>query len=144
MGFHSNCFPIAQGCPKSVAKEINQGILDAGYIPLLLHFKSDSRVYEPIDYSDIVTASTNGAAVTLRNLFGTIQRASAFIGVNSGPMWAALSILGPQRCLCLDNRRDEYKKIIPKNRFKFTYQYDITKEYITEWLKRLPNQDHPR
>lgn len=138
LGFHSNCDPVTTGCPKNIAAEINKGVLDAGYIPLLLHFTSESDVYEPRNYKDLVLMSTKGAKVSLDNLFGALKHSFAYIGVVSGHMWSALSILGPERCFLLERCCGDSATILPKKDFKFTYQHAVTSKMITDWLNTLP------
>lgn len=137
MGFHSNCEPFKYGCPKDTSAVINKGILDAGKIPILLHFKSHSSVHEPYNYKDIVTMSTEGCAVSFDNLYGVLQHSFAYIGVNSGHMWAALGILGKDRCMCLEHARGEGELLIKDCSFKWVYQRDLTSSQITDWLKSL-------
>lgn len=138
LGFTSNCEPERYGCPKNIAEAIYTGVIEAGYVPMVLQFKTSPDVIEPRDYSSFAHNTTKGCALGMRNLIGLIQRSSAFIGVTSGPMWVALGCLGPDRCMCLDCRREESCKVVPLEKMRFVYQGDITKEYIVKWLQNLP------
>lgn len=138
LGFTSNCEPERYGCPKDIAKNIYDGVIAAGFVPMLLHFKTSSAVLEPNNYEPFIKNSTTGCAVNFRNLIGLIQRSHAYIGVTSGPMWVALASLGKDRCMCLENRRQESWKCVPLDKMRFTYQFDITKEYVKEWLLKIP------
>lgn len=138
LGFHSNCDPERSGCPKDIASAINKGILDAGFIPVLLHFTSEQGVYEPRNYKDHVLMSTKGAAVSIDNLYGALTHSFAYIGVISGHMWAALGLLGKERCFLIESCRGNGSPVLPSPDFKFVYQYEITSKMITDWLKGLP------
>lgn len=138
LGFHCNNSPVANGCPKNIAAEINKGVIDAGYIPLLLHFTSEKDIYEPYNYKDIVLMSTKGAKVSLDNLFGALKHSFAYIGVDSGHRWAALSILGQERCFLLERCCGDCATLLPPKDFKFTYHHAVTSKMITDWLNKLP------
>ena len=141
LGFTSGSSPESYGCPKDIAKRIYDGVLDAGFIPMAIEFKSEPTMVIPRDYSTFIKNSTRECAVKMRSTIGLIQRSHAFIGVTSGPMWVALACLGPDRCMCLDARRDECWKVVPLDKMRFTYQYDVTKESVSQWLKNIPETD---
>ena len=99
--FQGTALPNSVNCPEDKAKIIWDSILKIGLVPIECHFlhmfhNPSNRKYDFID------CSVRGAKARLQSLIGLIQHCYAFIGVASGPLVTALSIM-PQRTLMIEN-----------------------------------------
>ncbi len=132
--YHGTALPDSVGCPEPVARQIWQEIKEAGYIPVETHFihtfhNSVNVLYDFVDYH------MRDTTATLSNLFGLLQRLQAFIGVASGPVVAAMSIM-PERVMYLE-RNHPLKTYISDTRVQSVNVMDYKQDSICEWLGGL-------
>lgn len=117
------------------AKQLNKGVLDAGFIPVDTAMVSSGYVFEGESY---MACSLRGVEGTYEKLAGVIERCFAFIGTISGAYHVAQAIM-PERTLMLCPRAGEWQRL-----YRFAPPHinirDITAEKITEWLQSLPEK----
>jgi len=134
--FQGTALPNSVSCPPGVAQQIWQEVLDAGKIPIEVHFKH--VFHNPVNTRfGFVGRHVRDCRATLPTLIGLLQRCSAFIGVASGPFVAALSIM-PGRVMYLEraHRLESYIRNWPAaNRIDVNNSYEAGT--VTEWLKTL-------
>ena len=135
LGLCSNCRPFEYGVPRDKAKFIYDTCIDLGYVPIDVHFKteSDNSYNRPIDG---IRCSTRDAKTSINNLFGILQRSYAFIGGISGPLYSAIGCLGKERVMLVETRRGEWKRVL-KDPCKVVYINDLTPIVISDWLDSL-------
>ena len=135
LGLCSNCRPHEYGIPKDKAKFIYDTCVDLGYVPIDVHFKteSDNPYNRPVDG---IRCSTRDAQTSISNLFGILQRSYAFIGGNSGPLYSAIGCMGKNRVMLIEPRRGEWKRFF-KDPCKVVYVNDLTPIVISDWLDSL-------
>lgn len=132
--YHGTALPNSVGCPEPVARQIWQEVKQAGYIPIETHFihvfhNSVNELFPWIDFHMRETTAT------LSNLFGLLQRLQAFIGVASGPVVAAMSIM-PERVMYLE-RNHPLKTYISDKRVQSVSVMDYKSGSVYEWLEGL-------
>lgn len=99
--FQGTALPGSVNCPEEVATKIWQEVLQAGLIPIEVHFKH--IFHNPVNEKyGCVNRSVRDVEANLPNLIGLLQRCRAFIGVASGPFTVAMSVLGAGRVLYLE------------------------------------------
>jgi len=134
--FQGTALPGQVNCPENVVKQIWNEIKEAGKIPYECHFlhcnsNDENRRYSCVDAS-ARDASKN--ATNLYNLIGMIEHSFAFVGVNSGPVWTALSIM-PSRTMFLEKeyKLSDYTRIdVPRINVD---HYEAG--FVKAWLERL-------
>ena len=132
--YHGTALPNSVGCPEPVARQIWQEVKDAGYVPIETHF---CHVYHnPVNVLyDFVDFHMRDTVATLSNLFGLIQRCQAFIGVASGPVVAAMSIM-PERTMYLE-KMHPLKTYISDPRVESVNVMSYENGSICKWLGGL-------
>lgn len=135
LGLCSNCRPHEYGIPRDRAMFIYNVCNELGYIPIDLHFKteSDNPVNRP--FPDI-KCSTRDAKTSINNLFGVLHRSYAFIGGISGPLYSAIGCLGKDRVMLVEPRRGEWKRVL-SDPCKVVYVNDLNKDMLSDWLTSL-------
>jgi len=102
--FQGTALPNSVNCPPGVANQIWQEVIDAGKIPIEVHFKH--IFHNPVNTRfGFVNRHVRDCKADLHNLIGLLQRCCGFIGVASGPFVAALSIM-PGRVMYLQRLHD--------------------------------------
>jgi len=132
--FQGTCLPNSVNCPYDVSKQIWQEIKDFGKIPIECHFQH--IFHNPLNKKyDFIDNSVRNYKANLHNLIGIIQNSYAFIGVASGPLVTALSVM-PERTMFLQ-RHHEISNYTKK---KITYinVFDYKKGEVIKWLKNMP------
>jgi hypothetical protein len=137
--FQGTALPDAVNCPQDKVQIIWESIVELGMIPIEAHFVH--MYHNPINkkYS-FIDCTVRGVKARLQNLISLIQHSYAFIGVGSGPLVTALSIM-PKKTLMIES---QYKlsDYIPakESTTNYIHHKDITKEKITGWLRSLSKQ----
>lgn len=132
--YHGTALPDSVGCPEPIAKQIWQEVKEAGYKPIETHML---HVYHnPANILfDFVDFHMRDTTATLSNLFGLIQRLEAFIGVASGPVVAAMSIM-PERTMYLE-KNHPLETYISDERVQSVNVMDYQSGSVCEWLGGL-------
>jgi len=100
--WQGTALPGSVNVPEAIAAQIWGEVLAAGKQPLEAHFQH--VFHNPVNAQyPCVTATMRECQPRLSSLFGLLQRCHAFIGVASGPLVAAMSIM-PDRTLYLENQ----------------------------------------
>jgi ADP-heptose:LPS heptosyltransferase len=115
------------------AKELNDGIIEAGFIPLDTAMVSNGFKFERRSPMAVDLRKVPG---TYSKLAGILERCHAFIGTISGAYHVAQSLL-PGRTLMLCPRAGEWRRLY-RNAPVHINMRDITKESIRDWLLSLP------
>ena len=134
--FQGTALPGSVNCPSGIAQQIWQEVVDAGKIPIEVHFKH--VFHNPVNSRfGFVGRHVRDCKPTLPNLIGLLQRCFAFVGVASGPFVAALSIM-PGRVMYLQ-RKHELKNYVRNG--AAAVAVDVNNGYeqgtVSEWLKTL-------
>lgn len=97
--FQGTALPNSVNCPEEIARKIWSEIVEAGKVPIEVHF--EHMFHNPVNqrYS-FVTRNVRDLPAKISTLIATIQHCGAFIGVASGPFVVALSHF-PHRTLYL-------------------------------------------
>lgn len=113
---------------------VRRDIIDAGYIPLEIHFSNRMD-----NHSLRTTETTRAAVCTLENLFGSLLACDFFLGVNSGPLFAAMRILPLDRVACLDRMSPPLEWHTDVKIKKFPLQ-SLQRGDVSKWIKAV--NDH--
>jgi len=132
--FHGTALPHSVNCPEEVAKQVWQEVKDFGKIPIECHFQHvfHNAINKRFSWIDV---SVRNYRATLPNLIGLVQRSYAFIGVASGPLVTALSIM-PERTMYLE-RNHPLKTYITDERVQSVNVMDYKAGSVCEWLGGL-------
>ena len=133
IGCTSVCFPEMFAPSAWEAKQINDGVIEAGFIPLDTAMMSKPGYFTRRSPMAVDLRSVPG---TYSKLAGIIERCHAFIGTLSGAYHVAQSLL-PGRTLLLCPRAGEWRRLY-RNAPLHVNMRDITKETIRDWLLSLP------
>jgi hypothetical protein len=100
--FQATSVPGLANANRETAVRIWSDIIDAGYVPVETHFEHlfHNPANTRFDFADNHVRTWTPRLTTLMALLGACE---AFVGVVSGNFHLALSILGPQRVLLLEN-----------------------------------------
>jgi len=137
--FQGTALPNSVNCPEETGKKIWNEILEAGLVPLETHWLHG--FHNPVNKKyDFINRDVRDCKANLNNLIGLVQHSFAFIGVCSGPMMAALSVM-PERCFILEKlhkltdyvKEDFIKKYNIQRVNISAYQDGMTKD----WLSKL-------
>lgn len=130
--FQGTALPGSVGCPEDTAKQIWQEIKDFGKIPIECHF--EHLFHNPANQKfGFVNRDVRDCKADLKNLIGLIQHSWAFVGVASGPLIVALSILDRVFYLEKNHKLKHYtKQDIPQVNVD-----NYKKGIISNWLKNL-------
>lgn len=115
------------------ARQVNEGVLEAGFIPVDTAMVSNGHVFER---PSPMACSLRKVEGTYAKLAGVIERCHAFIGTISGAYHVAQSLL-PGRTLMLCPRAGEWRRLY-RNAPVHMNLRDVTKESIRDWLLSLP------
>ncbi len=100
--FNSTCMPQKLGCPELIAETIWREIISCGCVPIETHFIH--RFHDPQNKKfkcvDMNCRDFNPCIDSLTSLIGS---SFAFVGVVSGNMHLALSLLPPEKIFLLTN-----------------------------------------
>jgi len=132
--FHGTALPNSVNCPEKIAKQVWQEVKDFGLIPIEVHFQHVFHNKANVKFNWIDLSVRNYRA-TLQNLFGLIQRCHAFIGVASGPLVAAMSIM-PERTMYLE-RSHPLRTYTTDERIQSVDVMDYECGSILKWLEGL-------
>jgi len=135
--FQGTCLPEGVNCSLDISEKIWEEIKQFGKIPFECHFCHN--FHNPVNnkYQFIDNSARNYKA-NLKNLIGLVQNSFAFIGVASGPLVTALSIM-PDRTLYLE-----------KHHHIKNYTYDNVDKInilnykdgnVLSWLENLTNKN---
>jgi len=131
--FQGTCLPHSVNCPENIAKEIWNEIKEFGKIPIECHFQH--IFHNPVNQKyNFIDNSVRNYTANLHNLIGLIQHSYAFIGVASGPLVTALSVM-PEKTLYLEK---EHKiKTYTKKDIKTIRINNYKKGEVLIWLKNM-------
>ena len=115
------------------AKELNEGVLEAGFIPLDTAMMKQPGFFHRESPMAVDLRDVSG---TYSKLAGILERCHAFIGTISGAYHVAQSLL-PGRTLLLCPRAGEWRRLYRRAPVHINMR-DITKERIKDWLLSLP------
>lgn len=102
-----------------VAKKIWDEIGLAGFDPLEVHIDHFFSLYEKTEWDFIPSDKTfRSVGSSLAEMFHYIQDCRYFVGVDSGPLYLAISLLGVNNCLGLQRNLPFYR-YFPDPSFKF-------------------------
>jgi hypothetical protein len=114
--FQGTALPNSVNCPPRAAQLIWNEIRDAGFIPIECHF--EHVFHNPMNAKyEFIDCTVRGCKPELSSLIGLIQRCRAFVGVASGPLITALSVLSPDNVMYLErlHKIENYVKFpVPK------------------------------
>lgn len=133
IGCTSVCNPEQNAPTAFEAKELNDGVLEAGFIPLDTAMMSRPGFFERRSLMAVDLRKVPG---TYSKLAGILERCHAFIGTISGAYHVAQSIL-PGRTLMLCPRAGEWRRLY-RNAPVHINMRDITKGAVRDWLLSLP------
>ena len=133
IGCTSVCFRESYSPTAYESRPLNEGVLEAGFIPLDTAMMSKPGYFTRNSPMAVDLRDVPG---TYSKLAGIIERCHAFIGTISGAYHVAQSIL-PGRTLLLCPRAGEWRRLY-RNAPLHVNMRDITKETIRDWLLSLP------
>jgi hypothetical protein len=136
--FQGTALPNSVNCPEPVAKQIWQEVKDFGKVPIEVHFQHVFHNWSANPKYPWIDVSVRNYRATLPNLFGLIERCSAFIGVASGPFVVALSIM-PESLLYLQ-RNHPLSTYTKREDIQSVDVMNYRTGMVTRWLERL-NKD---
>jgi len=131
--FQGTALPWSVNCPKDIANKIWYEIIEAGKIPIEVHF--EHVFHNPVNKKyPFIERSMRDIPATIEKLVATIQHSFAFVGVASGPFVVALSCM-PHRLLYLQNKHkiESYTK----RKIPTVDLHDYGEGTIYQWLKTL-------
>ena len=114
-------------------KELNDGVVEAGFIPVDLAMACYGR---PFEERSPMACDLRRIPGTYAKLAGVIERCYAFIGTFTGSYHVAQALL-PGRNLLLCPRAGEWRRLYRRAPVHINMR-DITKARIKEWLLSLP------
>ena len=98
--FQGTALPGSVNCPELIANKIWYEIIEAGKIPIEVHFKH--IFHNPVNEKyPFICRDVRDIEPKITTLISAIQYSFAFVGVASGPLIVALSCL-PERTLYLE------------------------------------------
>jgi hypothetical protein len=97
--FQGTCLPGSTNPDEALSKRIWDDIVDAGYIPIDVHFKHLFHNPANRDYSWL-TRTCRDIQPHIQTLFQVISNCRAFVGVASGPLVVSLALF-PERTIYL-------------------------------------------
>lgn len=102
--FQGTCLPGSTNPDEALSKRIWDDIVEAGYIPIDVHFKH--LFHNPVnkDYTWL-TRTCRDLKPYIQTLFQVISNCRAFVGVASGPLVVSLAIC-PERTIYLQKHHD--------------------------------------
>lgn len=115
------------------AKAVNDGVLEAGFIPLDTAMVSCGFSFDRKSPMAVDLRKVEG---TYAKLAGILERCHAFIGTISGAYHVAQALL-PGRTLLLCPRAGEWRRLY-RNAPLHVNMRDVTKNVIRDWLLSLP------
>ena len=99
--YQITCLPDSCNPDEETAKQIWDDVVDAGYIPLEMHFQH--VFHNPVNKKfDFVNATVRGCHPRVSSLAGLIENSAGAICVVSGNLHVALSILPPEKIFFLE------------------------------------------
>lgn len=132
--FQSTCDPTIN-IPWAVAQRVWNGVLQAGLIPIEVHFKHrwHNKLNEKYAF---INTTVRDAEARMSSLIGLLSRCRACIGVNSGPFYLAKSMGLPVLYLRTKYTQEHYLRnpgglSLMKNQ--------IREETVSKWLNSLNN-----
>lgn len=131
--FQGTALPGSVGCPEEIAAQIWQEITDFGKIPIECHF--EHMFHNPVNIKfGFIDNTVRRYRANLSNLLGLVKHSWAFIGVASGPLLVALSIM-PERTLYLEkhHKLECYTQLTAARANIFNYESGS----ILRWLDTL-------
>lgn len=129
--FHGTALPGSVGCSEEVAAQVWSEISDFGKIPMECHF--EHMFHNPVNAKfGFIDNNVRRYRANLSNLIGLIQHAGAFIGVASGPLVVALSVM-PTRTLYLEkhHKLECYSKLDVPSINIFDYEPGSVDRWLT-------------
>lgn len=127
--FQGTALPGSVNCPEETAKKIWQEIKDFGKIPIECHFEHLFHNPENKKF-DFINRDVRDCKTDIKSLIGLIQHSFAFVGIASGPLVVALSVM-PDRTFYLEKNH----KL--KNYTKKNIQQNYKEGVIKQWLNTL-------
>lgn len=112
VSYHMTSIPWVSNAEEPVAKAVWDDIIDAGCIPLEIHFQH--AFHNPVNKKyDFVDMHMRSCAARIENLTSLLGAAYAFVGVVSGPFHLAMSVMPSHRVLLLerDLKKEHFTKI---------------------------------
>lgn len=131
--FNLTCLPELVMPDRDVAERIWNEVLEAGWIPIEVHFQ---HIYHnPVNVKfDFIDCTVRRCVPKVTTLLGLLQRCGAFIGVVSGPFHCAMATMDHSRIAYLE-------KDIPVARFtREPIQTFNLKDYqggVGQWLRKI-------
>ena len=131
--------PDSVNCPPEIAMKIWEEIKNADFIPMESHFVHGFHNPVNVKYS-FIDRDVRDCQANLSNLIGLVQHSFAFVGIFSGPLMTALSVM-PKHCFCLEKNHKitDYlpKDYIEKHNIKHINIADYREGMIKEFLEGL-------
>jgi len=129
--FNLTCLPDLVMPEKDVAEKIWNEILEAGWIPIEVHFQH--VFHNPVNVKfDFIDCTVRRCVPKVATLLGLLQRCGAFVGVVSGPFHCAMATMPHERIAYLE-------KHIPVNRFTHeniqTFDLKNYQGGVGKWMK---------
>ena len=131
--FQGTALPNSVNCPPRVAQLIWNEIRDCGFIPIECHF--EHVFHNPVNAKyEFIDCTVRGTKAELSSLIGLIQRCHAFVGVASGPLVTALSVIH-NKVMYLErlHKIENYVKF-PVSKVNVM---DYKEGTVREWLKNM-------
>jgi len=140
IGVHFNitCLPDAANPDHDTAKRIWDDILSAGFIPIETHFQH--VFHNPVNAKfDFVDCTVRRVQPRISTLIGLLQQCAGFVGVVSGNLHIALSVMPRDRIFFLD--KDLHLACFIKDADKIP-QADLRnyKGEVKQWLLQLEDK----
>jgi len=135
--FHGTALPGSVGCPEEVAAQIWQEVTDFGKVCIESHFLH--MFHNPVNTKfGFIDNSVRRYRANLSNLIGLIQHSWAFIGVASGPLVVALSVM-PERTLYLEkhHKLECYSELAVPSINVSNYEPGS----VTRWLDKIEQRE---
>ena len=132
--FQGTALPNSVNCPEETARKVWQEVLDAGKIPVEAHFRHLFHNPANTRYG-FIDRHVRYCNANLSNLIGLIQVSFAFIGIASGPLVTALSVM-PTRTFYLERNHKitDYVKHLDVKAVHVDHYED---GMVSEWLTTL-------
>jgi hypothetical protein len=133
--FQGTALPNSVNCPPGIAQQIWIEIIEAGKIPIEVHF--EHMFHNPVNTRyGFIDRHVRSVNPDIKSLIGLLQRCHAFVGIASGPFVIALSVI-PQRVMFLERKHKLESYIRHLQSVKRIHISEYEAGSVEKWLGTL-------
>jgi hypothetical protein len=137
--FQGTALPNSVNCSSEIAEKIWNEIKESGFVPIETHWLHG--FHNPVNKKyDFINRDVRDCQANLSNLIGLVQHSFAFVGICSGPMMTALSVI-PKHTFVLEklHKLTDYVKedFIKENNIKHININDYKPNDVKLWLENI-------